>query len=175
MADTRLVVDVALVLLHQQHRLGLVQFRADVPACVLVATQFTVVSVMDVYRRSSVHCISLEMMRIRFARAVDVVHHVADAVYRQVPVPGYCRWPAPQPRCVSLSGCTCAGLRNSECSLSPVGRQVCHAAGCVPSPRQWARMFGINVEDFPLVAGSSAEYQQYRAVLQRRRRNSRTI
>ena len=32
------LVGVALVLLHQQHRLGLVvQFRADVPACVLVA------------------------------------------------------------------------------------------------------------------------------------------
>ena len=74
-------VGVALVLLHQQHRLGLVvQFRADVPARVLV-TLVLVQYCVDMYLAVVRPLHQLGDDACGFAGAVDVVHHVADAVY----------------------------------------------------------------------------------------------
>ena len=168
-------VAVVLVLLHQQHRLGLVvQLRADMPSCVLVALVLVQYRV-DVYLAVVRPLHQLGDDACGFAGAVDVVHHVADAVYHDKPqfrgvVDGLLH-----SRDAFFRGVLAKGEK-FEVLAVPVGRQSRHAQDAFHHLETMiGALLGIDIENFPLVLGQFRRVQQYRAVLQRRRHDGGNV
>lgn len=115
------------------------------------------------------------MMRVDSPGLLMSYNHVADAVYHDKSqfrdiVDGLLH-----SRDAFFRGVLAQGEK-FEVLAVPVGRQVCHAQDAFHHLETMVRaLFGINVEDFPLVLGQFRRVQQYRAVLQRRRDDGRDV
>lgn len=138
------------------------------PSCVFVALVLVQYRV-DVYLAVVRPLHQLGDDACGFAGAVDVIHHVADAVYHDKPqfrrvVDGLFH------RCYAFFRGVLAKSEKFEVLAVPVGRQSRHAQDAFHHLETMVRaLLGIDVEDFSLVLGQFRRVQQYRAVLQRRR------